>query len=208
MRNFFREDAPGTSGRGRAAAWRGDLRGCRSVYVPDPVLFASGSFAAVDFETANNHGASACQIGVVKFRDGTVVERFTTLLKPPAGRDNFLYTHVHGITGRDVVDAPAWPEIAGEVAQLVAGDPVYAHNAVFDRKVWAALDAYFRTVTVPGRFYCSYRIAQQLLPGLENYKLPTVLAACAPRIRLNHHAADSDAEACGWIIHALQQQHS
>ena len=157
MRNFFREDAPGTSGRGRAGR-RGDLRGCRSVYIPAPVLFASRSFVAVDFETANNHGASACQIGVVKFCDGRVVERFTTLLRPPAGRDEFLYTHVHGITGRDVVNAPAWPEIAGEVAQLVAGDPVHAHNAAFDPQVWAALDTQVRTGPVSGWFYCPYRL--------------------------------------------------
>lgn len=196
-----------TSGR---TAFHGTTRersaGGRSAFVPYPAEFASRSFVAVDFETANNHGSSACQIGVVKFRDGRVVGRFTTLLRPPAGHDEFIYTHIHGITGGDVVNAPAWPEVAGRVARLVAGDPVYAHNASFDRKVWAALDDYFGTATLPARFYCSYRIAQQLLPGLENYKLPTVLAACAPRIRLTHHAADSDAEACGWIIHTLQQK--
>lgn len=181
------------------------LRDHRSDFVPGPVEFASRSFVAVDFETANNHGASACQIGVVKFRDGRVVDRFTTLLRPPAGHEEFIYTHVHGITRRDVMHAPAWPEVANQVTQLVGNDPVYAHNAAFDQKVWVALDTHFHTTTVPARFYCSYRIAKQLLSGLENYKLPTVLAACAPHIRLNHHAADSDAEACAWIIHTLQQ---
>lgn len=180
--------------------------GSRSVYIPDPVQFTSRSFAAVDFETANTHGTSACQIGLVKFRNGRIVDRFTTLLRPPAGHDEFLYTHVHGITHHDVINAPAWPEVADRVARLVANDPVYAHNAAFDRKVWTALDDHYHTTTVPTRFYCSYRIAQQLLPGLENYKLPTVLAACVPRIHLVHHAADSDAEACAWIIHTLQQQ--
>ena len=134
------------------------------------------------------------------------MDRFTTLLRPPAGHDEFLYTHVHGITHHDVINAPAWPEVADRVARLVANDPVYAHNAAFDRKVWTALDDHYHTTTVPTRFYCSYRIAQQLLPGLENYKLPTVLATCVPRIHLVHHAADSDAEACAWIIHTLQQQ--
>lgn len=44
------------------------------------------------------------------------------------------------------------------------------------------------------------------MPGLVNYKLPTVVGACAPDFRLTHHTADSDAEACALIVAALQER--
>ncbi|MDK9344918.1 hypothetical protein FAM22021_001729 [Propionibacterium freudenreichii] len=37
-----------------------------------------------------------------------------------------------------------------------------------------------------------------------NYRLPTVLERCAPHFVLDHHKADSDAEACALIVAALQ----
>ena len=43
------------------------------------------------------------------------------------------------------------------------------------------------------------------MPGLVNYKLPTVTAHLAPDFELDHHSADSDAEACALIVAALQR---
>ena len=65
---------------------------------------------------------------------------------------------------------------------------------------------HFCNATLPAPFFCSYRTAQRLIPGLPNYKLPTVLHACAPNYQLNHHRADSDAEACALIVCELQRR--
>ena len=97
-----------------------------------------------------------------------------------------------------------WPDIAAWVAGFHAGLPVYAHNATFDARVWRELDAFFGTHTLPQSFFCSYRTAQHMVPGLENYKLPTVTRALVPGFKLNHHRADSDAEACALVVAALQ----
>ena len=56
------------------------------------------------------------------------------------------------------------------------------------------------------RAFCSYRTAQHMIPGLENYKLPTVTKALVPGFKLNHHRADSDAEACALVVAALQSR--
>ena len=93
----------------------------------------------------------------------------------------------------------------GVVTEFVGGLPVYAHNAKFDASVWAELDEFYHTSSLPESFYCSYRTAERLLPGLENYKLPTVVHACAPSYCLDHHRADSDAEACALIVKHLQK---
>lgn len=161
---------------------------------------------AVDFETANRQGGvSACQIALVKVDCGRIVNRFSTLIKPPMGFDAFEFTYLHGISARDVCESPEWSDIAAAVNRFVSGVPVYAHNAQFDSRVWQDLDDFFGTCTRPFDFYCSYRTAQCLVPGLENYKLPTVTQALVPDYRLNHHEAGSDAEACALIIAALQK---
>lgn len=56
----------------------------RSSWVAPPEVLALPSFVAVDFETANRQGGeSACQIALVKISGGRVVERASTLIKPP-----------------------------------------------------------------------------------------------------------------------------
>ena len=179
----------------------------RSSWVAPREILAKPSFVAVDFETANRQGGvSACQIALVKISGGRVVDRASTLIRPPAGFDKFEFTYLHGISARDVRRAPMWPDIAAWVAGFHGGLPVYAHNAAFDARVWRELDSFFGTRTLPGSFFCSYRTAQQLVPGLENYKLPTVTRALVPGFKLNHHRADSDAEACALVVAALQSR--
>ena len=56
-------------------------------------------FTAIDFETANSSAASACSVGLVKVRDGRVVDRAGWLIRPPLGHDEFheWNTRIHGI---------------------------------------------------------------------------------------------------------------
>ena len=179
----------------------------RSSWVAPPEVLALPSFVAVDFETANRQGGeSACQIALVKISSGRVVERASTLIKPPPGFDRFEFTYLHGISAHDVRRSPMWPDIAAWVAGFHGGLPVFAHNAAFDARVWRELDAFFGTQSLPQSFFCSYRTAQRMVPGLENYKLPTVTKALVPGFTLKHHRADSDAEACALVVAALQSR--
>lgn len=135
---------------------------------------------------------------------GRVVDRLVTLLSPPVGWDHFEFSYLHGISAEHTRGAPDWGQVAGQVACFTASLPVFAHNAQFDARVWRQLDDFFATSSYPERFYCTYRTAQWLIPGLPNYRLPTVTRVCAPDFVLNHHRADSDAEACAMIVAALQ----
>ncbi|MDO4413226.1 3'-5' exonuclease [Cutibacterium sp.] len=192
-----------SSGR---SAWDAQTSRHHPPLIPTPRQIADPQFVAVDFETANRMGGvSACQLAMVKVRDGQVVDRFNTLIRPPRGWDSFEFTYLHGISATDVWNSPMWPSIADDISHFVNGATVYAHNAAFDSRVWRQLDEYFGTVTLPSPFFCSYRTAQRLIPGLPNYKLPTVLEACEPSFQLDHHRADSDAEACALIVCQLQR---
>lgn len=171
-------------------------------------ILSSSSFVSVDFETANSSGVSACQIALVKVSNGQVVERASTLIKPPPNFNKFKHTKIHKISAIDVQSAPTWPEIATWVAEFHSGLPVYAHNAQFDARVWRELDDFYNTHTIPDNFFCSYRTVKEGFTtlDLDNYRLPTVVGALVPGFNLRHHDAESDAEACALIIAALQSK--
>ncbi len=200
MRGTFQS----SSGRSAAnPAQRRPRSGARLIPPVEELLEAE--FVAVDFETANRKGGvSACQVALVRVQGGRVVEKYDTFLRPPSGWDHFEFTYLHGISRRETQDAPTWVQAAPTVQDFVGTAPVYAHNATFDARVWRDLDQYFSLRTVPTRFFCTYRMARRALPGLENYKLPTVVRRCSPQFQLDHHRAGSDAEACALIVAALQ----
>ncbi len=162
-------------------------------------------FIAVDFETANRQGGlSACQISLSKVSDGQIIDRFTSFICPPPGYQHFDFTYLHGIDYDDVADAPTWSKLRTPIADFAEGLTLYAHNASFDAGVWKRLDQFIGYDLPLGDFYCTYRTTKSLIPGLVNYKLPTVVSHLVPNYRLNHHRADSDADACALIVVALQ----
>lgn len=163
-------------------------------------------FTAIDFETANGSPASACSVGLVKVRDGQVVDRIGWYIRPPLGHDHFVdwNTRIHGITPEMVIDAPGWVEQLEELTAYVDGDALVAHNAGFDMGVLkAACAATF--VEVPSYEYvCSLQVARRTY-HLDSYRLP-VVAMAAGFEDFPHHDAVADAEACAAImIHAADR---
>jgi DNA polymerase-3 subunit epsilon len=157
-------------------------------------------FTAIDFETANNSAASACSVGLVKVRDGAVVDSAYWLIKPPIGYDAFLEWNVriHGIMATDVADAPFWSEHLDAFLAFTDGDVLVAHNASFDMGV---IDSVSRAsfVDTPGfRYLCSLQVARRTY-HLDSYRLPSA-AMAAGFEDFEHHNALADAQACAAII--------
>ena len=157
-------------------------------------------FTAIDFETANGSAASACAVGLVKVRDGVVVDRHATLIRPTAPHDEFLEWNIriHGIHPHHVLDAPDWAEAQRQILEF-GGDDVYvAHNAGFDRGVMRAAAKAARLPVPDMRWTDSLRIARKTYV-LESYRLP-VAATAAGFDDFSHHDAAGDAEACARIV--------
>ncbi|GAA3590764.1 exonuclease domain-containing protein [Kribbella ginsengisoli] len=93
----------------------------------------STPFAVLDVETTGFSPRlhdRVVELAVVRTApDGTVEKSWTTLLNPD--RD-LGPTHIHGIRGADVFDAPRFADIAGDLADLLDDAVVVAHNARFD----------------------------------------------------------------------------
>ena len=56
------------------------------------------NFAAIDFETANNERSSVCSVGIVVVRDGKIVDKFYSLIKPEPEYYNYWCSQVHGLS--------------------------------------------------------------------------------------------------------------
>ncbi|WP_043597855.1 exonuclease domain-containing protein [Frigoribacterium sp. MEB024] len=157
-------------------------------------------FTAIDFETANSSSASACSVGLVKVRDGVVVDKVGWLIQPPAGHDEFSEwnTRIHGIVASDVIGAFGWAEQFELLADFAGDDVFVAHNAGFDMGVIKAACAATGLTPPPWSYLCSLQVARKTY-SLDSYRLP-VAATAAGFDAFSHHDALADAEACAAIV--------
>ncbi|MBB5633793.1 DNA polymerase-3 subunit epsilon [Cryobacterium mesophilum] len=164
-------------------------------------------FTAIDFETANSHNASACSVGMVKVRDGKVVDKSGWLIRPPLGYDAFneWNTRIHGIMAPDVENAPLWSEQLPDLVAFAAGDVLVAHNAGFDMGVITAACAASFVDCPDFSYLCSLQVARRTY-NLDSYRLP-VAAMAAGFEDFHHHNALADAEACAAIIVHAANRH-
>ncbi len=88
-------------------------------------------FVAIDVETANADMASICQIGLARFKDGKLVEEWSTLIDPEDYFD-FINIDIHGITEEDVIGAPTFSKVAGDLSGFLSGSVCVSHT-YFDR---------------------------------------------------------------------------
>ena len=172
-----------------------ELSGVRPTAAEAPP--AAGGWAAIDFETANYQPNSACAIGVALVDDGHVSGTFYSLIRPPHIDFVPRFIDIHGITPDDVATAPTFAEVWEQVARLVAGRTLLAHNASFDRGVLRACLDHYQMARPPYRFACTVQLARAVWPGSTTYRLSAV--AQRLQIPLDHHQAESDAIASARI---------
>jgi len=154
------------------------------------------NFTAIDFETATGARDSACSVGIVTVRDGVIVDRYHTLIRPPDNVYNWHNTQVHGITPQHTENAASFARLFPEIEQRLGGHSLVAHNAPFDRAVLVScLQAAGIDPTNYARrdhWECTLKLYRA-----KGYK-PCRLSDCcsALDIPLKHHDALSDAVAC------------
>jgi DNA polymerase-3 subunit epsilon len=159
------------------------------------------SFVALDFETADPGADSACAIGLVKITEGQVAQRVVHLIRPP--RPYFHFTHIHGITWDDCKDKPTFAQLWPSIRPLFDGaEFIAAHNASFDKRVLTACcqKANIPLPSLP--FLCTVKLSRSLW-NIRPTKLSDVCRELA--IKLNHHEALSDANACAEIVRTALQ---
>ena len=139
-------------------------------------------------------------MGLVRVRDGRVVETAGWLIRPPAGHDVFfeLNVRIHGIRPEDVAGAATWTEQLSRLASFAGDDVLVAHNAGFDMAVLKRACDATGDDCPPYRYACSLQVARKVY-RLESYRLPFV-AAEAGFADFPHHNATADALACAHVM--------
>ena len=160
-----------------------------------------GTFAAIDFETADHGRDSACSVGVALVENGRITETYHRLIRPP--RKEFVFTYIHGLTWSDVRNSPTFLQMWPELRDFIdVADFLVAHNAPFDKGVLRACCEAAGVAPPMHDFRCTVRMAR----AKWNLAPATLPAVCGHLgIPLNHHDALSDAKACAKIaIEALR----
>jgi len=154
----------------------------------------------IDFETANNHPASACSIGLVVFEDGVILHEAVHLIKPEPRYGYFepFNISIHGIEPKDVENALSFRELWPELLPWFNHSLLVAHNAMFDMGVLNALIGTSGISKPLCTYIDSLEIARRLWPFLPNHRLNTVCDYLG--IELNHHEALSDARGAALIL--------
>lgn len=163
------------------------------------------NFIAIDFETANEQRNSACEIGITVVSDNRIVESKSWLIRPPELRFNYFNTQIHGIAAADVKEKPEFDVVWDNISAYFENNFVLAHNASFDISVLRSmLDTY--AIPYPSLHYsCSLIISRKVWQGLDSYRLNAL--SHLMDIELDHHRAQSDANACAHLAIKAFKRH-
>ena len=143
------------------------------------------------------------EIGLIEVSDAGEIEReWTTLVNP---QRDIGPTRIHGITARDVLDAPTFQELVPHLIHALAGRTLVAHNARFDTQF---LDYEFDRASVgtrpPTPSLCTMQLSSSYLRGASRKLKDCCVAANVPHA--DEHTALGDARAVvGLLLYYLSK---
>jgi DNA polymerase III epsilon subunit-like protein len=163
------------------------------------------TFAVLDFETNGCPPRDrAIELGISVWRCGEEVGTYERLIDPGTPVAPFV-TRLTGIRRSDLEGCPPFEEVLPEVAPLLEGAVLVAHNLPFDRRILLdELDRAGGDPALASPAVCTLRLARRLLPKEERKNLD----ALAERFGLEftaRHRALGDAKVTGRLLHILLQ---
>jgi DNA polymerase-3 subunit epsilon len=175
--------------------------------VQNPTLLdrplATMEFIALDTET-NGLGGDACEmteVGAVLVGGGELHDRWSTLVRTnmPLGRGIQRFT---GITQAEIDRAPDADAVLPELARLLEGRVLVAHNAPFDTRVLKQAFERCGQVWPAPPALCTAQLSRRLMPLQKGRKLAVLADALGIEVEGVHRGL-ADAETCARIFCAL-----
>jgi len=164
---------------------------------------ASTELVAVDTET-NGRGGELCEmteVGAVLVGGGEVHDTWETLLRVehPLSRGIERFT---GITQRMVDGAPSPAAVLGELAEMLEGRVMVAHNAAFDRRVLRQAFERAGLEWPAPPVLCTVSLARRFAPLVRQRRLALLADALGIEVEVSHRALP-DAMTCARVLCAL-----
>lgn len=152
-------------------------------------------YVIVDIETANPNITSICQIAIVTYENGQIIDQWHTLINP---KTDFHYMNVmiHGIDERAVKNAPTLSDVADIIKTKFADNIICSYGA-FDR---SSLTRIFPELS--NQWLDIVRVVRRSW-GQEFAKYGYGLASMASALKIkqaNHHDALDDVLVAGEIL--------
>ncbi|MCB0413622.1 MAG: exonuclease [Bdellovibrionales bacterium] len=154
------------------------------------------SFCAIDLETTGKYPieSAICELAAVKWRSGEVVDRFTSLIKPPHIMSQEVI-NIHNITNEMVVDAPPIEQKIESFLNFISDSVILAHHAPFDMG-FLAVDFEKNRLSLPKTpALCTSLMARKAIPESPNHRLVT-LKSVLNLSQKNSHRALEDSINC------------
>lgn len=162
-------------------------------------------WAVVDVETSGFRPGQARIISIAVLAldaDGRVERSFASLLNPGVDPGP---THVHGLTAAMLEGQPQFSDVVGDVAALLAGRTLVAHNVAFDYGFLIA-EAEAAVAELPvDTVMCTVELTRRLDLGLANLRLETLAAHWGITQARPHDALDDARALAGVLAPALQR---
>ena len=155
-------------------------------------------FVAIDFETANEDLTSVCQIGIACFKSGQLADTYISLVNPNS-YFSAINESIHGITEKDVKNAPSFTDVYGDISNLLDNQIVVSHTH-FDRSVWYRTTQH-HALQSPEIFWLdSAKVVRRTWDkyAKSGYGLSNV--ANDLQIDFKHHDALEDAKTAGMVL--------
>ncbi|MFM0236186.1 exonuclease domain-containing protein [Paraburkholderia sediminicola] len=163
----------------------------------------ANKFVAIDFETANANLASICQVGVVTFEDGRIVDSWGALVNPQDYFD-WINVDIHGIDETTVKDSPTFQQIYAAMMDRLRDQIVVSHTS-FDRTALSQAIAKHNLAGISCRWLDSARVVRRAWAqwARSGYGLGNVCGTLG--IPFTAHDAVEDARAAGEVLlHAIR----
>jgi DNA polymerase-3 subunit epsilon len=156
------------------------------------------NFVSLDVETANASLASICQIGIVRFENGLVADKWSSLVDPEDFFDA-VNVSIHGIDEDDVVSAPTFQQVVSEIARRISGQTVATHTS-FDRSSISQACGKCGLTPPECAWLDTARVARRTWPDVTHSGYGLGSLAQRFGIEFKHHDALEDARAAGMIL--------
>lgn len=144
-------------------------------------------YAFLDLETTglNPEYDEIIEIGAVIIENGSVIERFQTLVKPVKKLPSVI-TRITGITDEMLADAPDITEVSNSLLEFLGEFPVGGHNISFDIAFLKNnVNRHFANPLID-----TWEIAQVVLPRAGSYRLEAIRTLLGIEDSVSHRALE------------------
>jgi len=165
-----------------------------------------GTYVVFDLETTGLDGTKddIIEIGACKIVNGKIVETFATLVNPQKHIPKDA-TETNHITDEMVKDAPTINYVLPDFYKFCHGSILVGQNVAFDISFMHTIGKKY-SFSFDHELMDTLPMAKELLPGLKNYKLGTIVEKLGITLENAHRALDDTVATAKAFIKLMQKK--